>query len=163
MKLLTILGGRLKQLRKEHGKKQRELAEMLDMTLRNYQRIEHGEIDVSVPGLVFLANYYHVTVDYLLGRSQHGTDSVEEAASSFQKADRETLKLLGERLRVLRREKSFRQKDMAIILDMTDVHYGRVERGKIDVPSTTLCTLAEYFGVSIDYLLGRTDRREPCG
>lgn len=70
MELLSILGERLKTLRMERGEKQRELAELLDMTLRNYQRFEHGEIDIPASTLSFLADYYHVTVDYLLGRSE---------------------------------------------------------------------------------------------
>lgn len=69
MENLNILGERLKTLRIERGKKQRELAELLGMTLRNYQRFEHGEIDISASTLSFFADYYHVTVDYLLGRT----------------------------------------------------------------------------------------------
>lgn len=75
----------------------------------------------------------------------------------------ETLKILGGRLRALRQEKSLLQKDMARLLDITYQHYQRMEYGMVNVPSLTLCTLADYFGVSTDYLLGRTDRREPCG
>ena len=34
-----------------------------------------------------------------------------------------------------------------------------IEKGKINSPSLTLCTLADYFEVSTDYLLGRSDER----
>lgn len=70
MERLQILGERLKMLRIERGKKQRELAELLEMTLRNYQRFEHGEIDIPASTLDHLADYYGVTVDYLLGRTE---------------------------------------------------------------------------------------------
>lgn len=73
------------------------------------------------------------------------------------------LKLFGKRLQELRKERGILQREMAGLLEITDVHYGRIERGTVNVPSLTLCTLADYFGVSTDYLLGRTDRREPCG
>ena len=33
-------------------------------------------------------------------------------------------------------------------------HYQKIEYGQVNVPATTLCALADYFGVSTDYLLG---------
>ena len=36
-----------------------------------------------------------------------------------------------------------------------DRHYQKIEYGQVNVPATTLCALADYFGVSTDYLLGR--------
>ena len=55
----------------------------------------------------------------------------------------ETLKIFGERLRALRDERHLRQADMA----------------EVNVPSLTLCFLADYFSVTTDYLLGRSDAR----
>lgn len=72
----------------------------------------------------------------------------------------ERLQILGERLRLLRKEKNLRQADVAGLIGVTQAHYQRVEKGKINLPSLTLCTLADYFGVSTDYLLGRSDERQ---
>ena len=72
----------------------------------------------------------------------------------------DTLRILGERLRELRKERGLRQLDMAEILHITDVHYRRMEAGKINIPTLTLCALADYFGVTTDYLLGRSDSRQ---
>ncbi|MEY8385712.1 helix-turn-helix transcriptional regulator [Oscillospiraceae bacterium 38-13] len=71
----------------------------------------------------------------------------------------DTLQILGNRLCSLRKEKRLRQVDMAKILSITQTHYQRVEKGKINIPTLTLCTLADYFGVSTDYLLGRSEER----
>ena len=66
------------------------------------------------------------------------------------------------RLKELRKEKGCRQVEMAELLELTETHYQRVEYGLINVSATTLETLADYFEVSTDYLLGRTDvRRTP--
>ena len=54
----------------------------------------------------------------------------------------ETLKIFGERLRALRDERHLRQADMAEVLQITLVHYQRMEYGKVNVPSLTLCFLA---------------------
>ena len=70
MGTLEMLGQRLRELRLQHSLKQRELAEFLRMTLRNYQRIENGEINIPTLTLCALADYFGVTTDYLLGRSE---------------------------------------------------------------------------------------------
>ncbi len=69
------------------------------------------------------------------------------------------LKTLGERLRLLRKEKRMRQVDIAELLGITQAHYQRIEKGKINIPTLTLCILADYFEVSTDYLLGRSEER----
>lgn len=70
MDKLQRMGQRLRELRMERKLPQKELAEILDVTLRHYQRVEHGEINLSVLTLCTLADYYGVTTDYLLGRSE---------------------------------------------------------------------------------------------
>ena len=70
----------------------------------------------------------------------------------------ETLRILGERLRELRKERKLIQLDLAKVLEITDVHYRRIEAGKVNISTLTLCTLADYFGVTTEYLLGRSDQ-----
>ena len=64
------------------------------------------------------------------------------------------------RLKELRKERKRTQKDMAELLNCTDRHYQRIEYGQINVPSLDIIFLADYFGVSADYLLGLTNRRD---
>ncbi len=71
----------------------------------------------------------------------------------------ETLKNLGTHLRELRKERNLLQRDMAEFLHITEVHYRRVEAGKVNIPTLTLCALADYFEVTTEYLLGRSDSR----
>ena len=65
-----------------------------------------------------------------------------------------------DRIRELRRSRNLKQTDMAKLLNCTDRHYQRIEYGYVNLPSLDLLFLADYFGVSADYLLGRTERRE---
>ena len=63
------LGARLKELRKEMGETQIEVARAVGMGSRHYQRIETDE---NLPGLeifIALADHFNVTLDYLAGRS----------------------------------------------------------------------------------------------
>ena len=69
----------------------------------------------------------------------------------------EILKIMAARIRELREQNGLTQKNMAEILGCTPSHYQKIEYGKINIPTTTLAFLADYFNVSADYLLGRTD------
>lgn len=60
---------RLKTLRAERRLYQRELAEMLGISVRGYQCYETGEHEPGVKKLIALADYYHVSIDYLVGRT----------------------------------------------------------------------------------------------
>jgi len=67
---------------------------------------------------------------------------------------------IAERLKPLRKEKGLTQVKMAELLQCTDRHYQKIEYGKVNLPSTTLMFLADFFGVTTDYLLGRSDERD---
>ena len=71
----------------------------------------------------------------------------------------ETLKILGQRLRELRNERKLHQKDMAECLEVTLRHYQRMEHGDVHIPALTRCFLADYFNVTTEYSLGRSDER----
>lgn len=64
-----------------------------------------------------------------------------------------------ERIKPLRQAKKVTQKQMAALLDCTEQHYQKIEYGKINVHATTVIFLADYFGVTTDYLLGRSEER----
>lgn len=66
--LLIDFGKRLKAQRELKGLKQREMAEIMGLQLRQYQRYEYGEIGVPLEVLNFFADFFGVTTDYLLGR-----------------------------------------------------------------------------------------------
>lgn len=66
---MASLGTRLKQLRKEKHVLQKDLASLLNITLRAYQLYEADDGFPSVPGLLALADYFDVSLDYLVGRS----------------------------------------------------------------------------------------------
>ena len=64
-----------------------------------------------------------------------------------------------ERLRALRKEKKETQVQTAKAIGVTDRQYQRFEAGENLPGFENLCALADHFGVSLDYLAGRTDRR----
>lgn len=69
MELLITLGNRLKSLREQAGMTQKETAELLGCTTSHYQKIEYGKVNISVTSLATAAEHFHVSADYLLGRT----------------------------------------------------------------------------------------------
>ena len=64
------------------------------------------------------------------------------------------------RIRNLREDHDLTQTEMGKILSCSQRVYSNYERGDIDIPTQTLIRLAEFFRVSVDYLLGLTDNPE---
>ena len=65
------------------------------------------------------------------------------------------------RIRELREDKDLLQKDIARVLNCTQVAYSRYELGARDIPTDVLITLAKFHNTSIDYLLELTDEIKP--
>lgn len=61
------------------------------------------------------------------------------------------------RLKEIRLKQSFKQKDVANILNVTSATYSRYESGEIQPEKNTLIKLADFFNVSLDYLFMRTN------
>ena len=65
--------------------------------------------------------------------------------------------MYGERLRELRENKNLTQKQLAKILNTDQQAISRSEREQIDLSTNFILKVCDYFGVTADYLLGRTD------
>ena len=61
------------------------------------------------------------------------------------------------RIRDLREDHDKTQEEIAAILGTSQTMYARYERGANELPIRHLVSLADFYGVSADYILGRTD------
>lgn len=64
---------RLKQLRKKRGISQLRLAMELGMNQNTVSRYENGEREADYKTLILLADYFNVSIDYLLERTDNPT------------------------------------------------------------------------------------------
>lgn len=63
-----MMYNRVRDLREDNNKTQKEIATLLNMQLTVYQRYERGERELPLWAAIKLADYYNVTLDYLVGR-----------------------------------------------------------------------------------------------
>ena len=57
----------------------------------------------------------------------------------------------------MREDRDLKQREMAELLSCSQRIYSNYERGDVDIPTQILIKLADFYNVSTDYILGRTD------
>ena len=65
--------------------------------------------------------------------------------------------MIGDRIKSLRKSKGYNMRQMASALNLPYTTYVNYEKGAREPNSEQLILISKYFGVSIDYLMGRTD------
>lgn len=70
------------------------------------------------------------------------------------------VRFMYKRIRDLREDNDLNQTQVAKILGMSQTGYSKYETGENDLPTPVLIKLADFYNVSIDYLLGVTDERK---
>lgn len=83
---------RLKQLRKEAGLTQKQVAEKLSMSQPQYNRTENGRRKPSDETLKLFAGFYNVSIDYLVGKSDIRNPEEEIDLDDFELLYRNTSK-----------------------------------------------------------------------
>lgn len=63
------------------------------------------------------------------------------------------------RIRDLREDRDLAQREIAQMLGMSQTGYSKYETGENDVPTQVLIKLADFYGTTTDYILGRTNEK----
>ena len=63
-------------------------------------------------------------------------------------------------LKGIREDRDLKQKEVAQVLHVSQNTYSQYETGVISLTAEVLIKLADFYGVSVDYILGRTDNRK---
>lgn len=145
---------KLKILRKKRGLTQQEVAEFLEMTQPVYQKWESGNRKPSYENLSMLACIFDVSLDYLL--SEYSEISKERYLKlKKRKKEEEKKNLFSVRLKELRLQHGFSQEELAEQIGIKQNSYSDWENGKSKPNYEKLEKIADFFGVSLDWLFGR--------
>ena len=69
MEVKYIFANKIKNLREDSDMTQTDVAKLLKISQRAYSHYERGDREMSLESIVHIADYYDVSVDYLLGRT----------------------------------------------------------------------------------------------
>lgn len=139
---------RLRELRKERGLTLRQLNNLTGISDVNLSRYERGTVQPKEETWRKLAYYYGIQISYLKGTDKEFDTYLENMVDKNL------------RLKELREsENNVSQANIAKTFHITRQAVQRWEVGKSEPNIKTLIALADYFNVSIDYLVGRSDVR----
>lgn len=136
---------RLSELRTASGMTQAKLAERLGTTQQTINKYENESRDIAISKVVPIADFFNVSLDYLMGVSEV-RDVAEPVCSES------VVKRLGD----VRMQKRLLQKELAELLGTSQQQIAKYETGKQEITSSRFIKFAEVCGVSLDYLAGRT-------
>ena len=140
----------LKDLRIKHKLTQQEVADILKIARQTYNHYEVQESIIPLKHLNELANYYQVSINYLLGLASY--EKVTNLCKEINPI------LSGERLKQWRKEQKLTQVKLASILNTFHTVIVDYEHGKNLIATPFLYTICKKYNISADYLLGKLDK-----
>lgn len=148
---LKILCANIKSLRLKFNITQAQLTQIMKISPKTLARLESGEVParMGTKALVRFAQFLHVKMKDLFL-----PDLIEQIRA-------EDLFILPQnRIRALRGERGLPPQAVAKHLGCITQTNARYEAGLLQLPARAAIRLADFYGVSVDYLVGLTDQRE---
>ena len=139
---------RLLLLREEKELTQEELAKNLNIGTRtSISEWENGQEIIPLERLNRYANYFNVSVDYILGLTKTKKYHIVNKELNFQ--------LIGKRIKEIRHKNNLTQESLARELNTTHSTISAYENGKVLIKTSFIYQIAKHYHCSIDWLLGK--------
>lgn len=138
---------RIKNLRIKNNLKQKDLALYLGISIAAYSQFERMDTLISIELLNKLANYYHVSLDYLLKITNN-----PDIDSDFTELDKVKV---GNNLKNLRKKLKLYQETLAKEIGTSHSLISEYESGKKLVSLTYGYAICMKYHISLDYLYGK--------
>ena len=142
---------RLLSLREDNDLIQVEMGKIIGVKRYSISNWENGREIIPLKYLNIYANYFHVSMDYLLRFSNDKNNNRNNI-----ELDK---KIIGNRLKDIRIKHNLTQRELAKILNTTHSTIGGYENGKNLILTTFAYQICIEFNISMDYLCGRV--KEP--
>lgn len=146
-------GIRFKEERKRKKLTQQELASLFHLDKSSISKYENGHQVPEMETLINFANFFDVSIDYLLGKVSN--ENSNQDLEMYTECN-----LFSKRLKKLRQEADLKQSDLAKKLGLSTSTIGMYEQGRRQADPDTLLELSKIFNVSVDYLLGNESSKE---
>ena len=140
-----------KELRIDADLQQEEIAKILKVKRNTYSKWENYINDMPLEKANDLANFYKVNIDYLFGLTKNRIDILGTLKLDYS--------VLAPRLLELRKEYNISQSELCKKLGLSQRLYSYYETGKRIPKTLKLLVIAQFYNVSVDYLVGRQDSK----
>lgn len=140
-------GIKLKELRTSELLTQKDIANILSISRSTYKDYELQIKIIPINHLNILCNYFHISIDYLLGLT-----SIKQYKNQ---KDNFSYDIFANRLKELRKGNKLTQENLANILNTTHSVISDYENKKKIISTPFLYTICKKYNISADYLLGK--------
>ena len=142
-------GQRIKELREKENVSQRQLAEALGVTRSSINQFEQQYDIIPIKRLNQIANFFHVSIDYLLGLTETKQYKNNRFEIDFE--------LSSKRLKEWRKSKKLTQQKLGEKLNASSFVIIHHENQRTILNTPFLYELCTKYHISADYLLGKID------
>ena len=140
---------RYKELRLDTDLTQREISEIINVKRATYSKWEDCVNDMPLEKCNELANFYHTSLDYMLGLSNNHVYIKEQLNTDWD--------TFTKRLKIIRKKNKLSQQLLSDKLGFPQTTYSQFERGISKPTVLKILTIAQFYEISFDYLTGRID------
>ena len=121
-----------------------DMAKILKINIRNYKMYESGKRIINLEDLNKISNYFNVSLNALLNMTDNPKNYI----------------FLAFNIKLLRIKNNLTQKDLAIIMDTNNKTISKYENDSHNINVAYLKKLALKYHLSIDYICGKTLKKE---
>ena len=139
---------RLRDIREDNDLSQEDMANILEVSRSAYSLWELGINIIPLNKLWNFSIYFKYSIDYVLGLTNERNSEILN-----KKLD---LKILGNNLKIIRKQNKLTQKEMANILNVTQACIVKYEKGIIEISISNLYKISKRFNISINKLCTTT-------
>ena len=154
---MQLLGDILKDLRIQKGATQSDLAKLLKIKRQTYSSYERNISTPDIASLIMLAAYFNVSLYYMLEEELSGAKSNLSSPDKIAQKESDIFinNILGERIKSLREHSELTQIELADMISISPSALAQYESGARNPSDDIKIKIADFFSVSVDYLLGR--------
>ena len=144
-----MIAERLKDIRIENDLTQTQMAKILNTTQTSYNRWENNVELISLKKLTKVCNYFNTSMDYLVGITRNNIGNGKHDLD---------YKVVGNNIKIFRKEKNLSQKDLAILLNTSQSTISAYEAGKTIILTAFALEIVKKYNISLDWLCGRKEK-----
>lgn len=156
------LGERVHFLLKKYNKSQKELADFLNTKTSTINGWKQPNRNPSSDMIVPICKFFKISTDYFLTNNieefyENNVNSKEYVLTEKRTIHDYDQNILAQRLKLLRKKYKLKQEDIGSLVGVTKTQISDIENSKASTSIKNLITFADYFNVSLDYLVGRDE------
>lgn len=144
-----MYGERLKLLRERMGYTQKEIASLINILNSTYCDYEKENQTMPLKYLIFLCQYYKVSLDYIFNFTNNNSFSNKDFNRN----------LVGTKIKEFRKSQKITQNELAKLLNTTHSVIADYESNRYLISTSFLYTICKKYHISADYLLGLGDNQ----